>query len=265
MDAPLFRAEAVEARRRPAHGERLRLGTSGFTLAATAAAITLAALLAFAWVAELPRRATVRGYLAPDLGLARVHPATAGVVMRIEVVEGDEVSAGQPLVAVRDPTPGASRRDNVLRAPIAGRVAQLAVRQGDAVTPQRAVATVVPRGATLLAVLMIAPRDVGLVRPGQRAVLRVDAFPHRRYGALSARVREVPESASLPGELTVPLPTAEAWYRVLATLEPQATDGRIARQALRPDLSLDADIVLERAPLWTRLFEPAPDAADAGR
>jgi len=261
--APLFRREALDARRRVAFGERLRVSPAGLRVAAIAALTVLLLLGAFAALAEVPRRATARGYLAPVGGLVRIHPPFPGQVTRLEVAEGDAVHARQPLLAYRDLS-GSLPHDQVIRAPIAGRIALLGVHLGSAVHPARPVLTIVPRDAALEAVLLVAPRDAGLIRRGQEVMLRVDAFPHRRYGTLAARVVEIAESATLPGEVEAPVAMAEAGYRVVARLAAQQVGSGARRAALRTDLTFDADIVLERAPLIARLLDPLRDrSADA--
>lgn len=263
MDAPLFRSAAIDARRRAPYSDRLRLSPAGLRLAAIVAVVVLIALGGFVTLAEVPRRATARGYLAPEGGLVRIHPPVMAQVSRLEVAEGDEIHEGQPLALIRELTGGAARREHLIRAPLAGRVAQLVIHHGSSVHPSRPLLTVIPRGAELQAILLVAPRDVGLIRRGQEVVLRIDAFPHRRYGTLAARVVEIAEGATLPGEIDSPVATTEAHYRVIAVLAAQGIGSGRRSEPLQPDLTFDADIVLERAPLITRLLEPLYDRSGA--
>jgi membrane fusion protein len=96
----LFRAEAIAFQR---EGSR-----AGSLLPAPPAAGLLAALL-FAGAAAMAiflatgsyaRKATVSGYLAPTLGVAKIQPPRAGIVVALHVVEGQSVEAGAPLVTV---------------------------------------------------------------------------------------------------------------------------------------------------------------------
>jgi multidrug resistance efflux pump len=83
----------------------------------------------------------------------------------------------------------------VVRAPFAGRVGDVAVRQrGVVVGVGEALATLVPEDE-LRAVAYFAPGEaLGRVRPGQPAELRLEAFPWTEYGSLAARVVAVEEA-----------------------------------------------------------------------
>ena len=77
----------------------------------------------------------------------------------------------------------------VLRAPVGGVVADIsALPPGSGVAVNQVVATVVPQ-AKMQWVAHFSPREaVGRIRPGQRARIRLDAFPWTAYGAVPAVV-----------------------------------------------------------------------------
>ena len=99
-------------------------------------------------------------------------------------------------------------------APVDGQVIRLAARgPGQALQPGELVAEVAPAGAPLVLVARVANRDVGRVRVGQRARVKIDAYPHQRFGALAARVTYVAPDAAAAGD-------AATFYRVTVTPEP---------------------------------------------
>lgn len=65
-----------------------------FLVAATAS------FLAFAAIGQYARKETVRGYLSPTAGVARVVAPRAGTVAAVHVEEGQKVGEGQPLLTV---------------------------------------------------------------------------------------------------------------------------------------------------------------------
>jgi membrane fusion protein len=100
MNAPLFRPEALQA-----HRERL----GGTVIAATPprsaiyvwAVVIVAVLGALVLTfGEYAPRAQVKGMIAYDAGIARVHPNAPGEVRAIQVREGQEVRAGDPLATI---------------------------------------------------------------------------------------------------------------------------------------------------------------------
>jgi hemolysin D len=84
----------------------------------------------------------------------------------------------------------------VLTAPVAGTVQQLAVHTvGGVVTPAQALMVVVPGDSRLEIEAMVPNRDVGFVRVGQRAEIKVDTFNFTRYGLLQGEVLTVSQDA----------------------------------------------------------------------
>jgi membrane fusion protein len=94
----LFRQEVVEARRTEWLGSiRLRAPRIGWALLGFGTCI-LAAFLLLLVAGHYTRYERVEGTLVPSGGLITSLPASAGVVIRVLVHEGDKVRAGQPLV-----------------------------------------------------------------------------------------------------------------------------------------------------------------------
>src|SRR5262245_22805225 len=92
----------------------------------------------------------------------------------------------------------AEQRTNLqqLRAPVDGVVQQLAIHTvGGVVTPAQVLLVVVPRDSQLEIEAMVSNRDIGFVRPGQEAEVKIDTFNFTRYGLLHGRVLNVSQDA----------------------------------------------------------------------
>jgi hemolysin D len=86
--------------------------------------------------------------------------------------------------------------EQVLRAPIDGTVQQLAMHTvGGVVTPAQQLMLVVPTDSRLEAEAMISNRDVGFVRDGQAAEVKIDTFNFTRYGLIDGKVVSVSRDA----------------------------------------------------------------------
>jgi len=97
---PLFRPEAVAFRReaqRSAEPLPVPPPAAGLTWSLTA---LICAALVFLACSDYARKQTVSGFLTPTVGVARVFPPRAGVVTTVDVVEGQQVEAGAPLLTV---------------------------------------------------------------------------------------------------------------------------------------------------------------------
>ena len=143
-------------------------------------------------------------------------------------------------------------RATVLRAGGNGRVASVAVEPGQSVAEGQPLMTWVPQGALLEAELYVPSSAVGFVHPGTEVQLRYRAFPYQKFGHFKGVVREVAQApSSVGGE-----PGAEPTYRVRVRLQSQSVEAFGRPQALRPGMTLDASLVLERRKLYEWVLEP---------
>jgi hemolysin D len=96
----------------------------------------------------------------------------------------------------------------VLRAPADGIVLDIAKRSvGSVLNPAEPLITLVPLQTPLIAQVMIASGDVGFAKPGDKVVVKVDAFPYQRNGFLDGRLRSIAEDSISPAD---PAPGAAA-------------------------------------------------------
>ncbi len=74
-----------------------------------------------------------------------------------------------------------------LKAPVSGVVQQLVVHtEGGVVTPAQQLMVIVPIQAGLEVEAMIANKDIGFIKEGQQAEVKIDAFPFTKYGLIDA-------------------------------------------------------------------------------
>jgi membrane fusion protein, hemolysin D len=83
-----------------------------------------------------------------------------------------------------------------LYAPTDGVVQQMAVTTvGQVVTTGQQLIVLTPIGGKLQIEALVANLDIGFVKPGQDAVIKVDAFPFTRFGALHGKVVNIASAA----------------------------------------------------------------------
>jgi hemolysin D len=83
-----------------------------------------------------------------------------------------------------------------LRAPVTGTVQQLAVHTiGGVVTPAQPLLSVVPENDQMEVEATVLNQDIGFVRPGQRATIKIESFPYTRYGYVEGVVVSVSHDA----------------------------------------------------------------------
>jgi membrane fusion protein len=145
----------------------------------------------------------------------------------------------------------------VVAASAPARVAALPGRPGQTLAPGAPVAVLVPEGGHLVAELYLPTRAVGFIEPGQEVSLRVEAFPHQRFGTVSARVTAVSRTVLAPSEAAIPgLALQEPVFRVEAALDRELIEAYGQSLPLQPGLMVSADIVIDRRNLIEWLFDP---------
>lgn len=83
-----------------------------------------------------------------------------------------------------------------LTAPVDGTVQQLAIHtEGGVVTPAQPLMAIVPNDYTAEVEAILENKDVGFVKVGQRAEIKVETFPFTRYGTIPAEVTFVSHDA----------------------------------------------------------------------
>ena len=83
-----------------------------------------------------------------------------------------------------------------LSAPVAGTVQQLAMHTvGGVVTPAQALMVIVPKDNPLEVEAFIENKDIGFVKPGQNAEVKIETFQYTKYGIIHAKVSSVSHDA----------------------------------------------------------------------
>lgn len=83
-------------------------------------------------------------------------------------------------------------RLQTLKAPVDGTVQQLAVHtEGGVVTPAQVLMAIVPADSHMEIEAMISNRDIGFVRDGQEAEIKIDTFNFTKYGLVHGLVQSV--------------------------------------------------------------------------
>lgn len=142
----------------------------------------------------------------------------------------------------------------LLRAPVAGLVASRLVEAGQAVQTGQPILSLLPDGSMLRAQLLVPSAAIGFVKPGDRVLLRYQAYPYQKFGSHEGTVIRVSRSAiaatNAKGEAGEPV------YRVLVSLDKQSVLAYGTPEALRPGMRLEADIMGERRRLYEWILEP---------
>src|SRR5579875_1929354 len=162
--------------------------------------------------------------------------------------------------------------DTTLRAPIAGTVQASAVTTiGQVVTPGQQLMQIVPQGLPLQIQAYIPNTDIGFIKPGAKAEIKVATFPYATYGMLEGTVTTVADNAlptggkdrlqtaSLDGAIsqtTAAQDTANIMFPVIVT--PSRTTMNIEGKQipLTPGMAVEVDIKTDELRPLDYVIEP---------
>ncbi|MGA8515854.1 MAG: HlyD family efflux transporter periplasmic adaptor subunit [Burkholderiaceae bacterium] len=153
-----------------------------------------------------------------------------------------------------------SRRRVVVTAPEDGRATLLAGDVGQVADVSRPLVSLVPIQNPLQARLFAPSRTIGFVRPGDKVLLRYQAYPYQKFGlhdgtVLSISTTAVP-STELGGFAIPELAPGEPVYAITVALKSQSVMAYGQPQALQAGQRLDADILQETRKLYEWMLEP---------
>ena len=191
----------------------------------------------------------------------RLRSSLADMENRLEQLRLD---AGLRRTAVREQLHALAMEESRIRGAGAARVlaqrdgvvASVRVRAGDRVAPGQTLLDILPDDGRLLARLFAPSTAMAMVEVGQEVRVYLDAFPHERHGAQVGRVAAVSESTLAPGEAPVghdpglPLFQVDVAFPNGFNLEPEHIG------ALRPGMTVTADLVRDRRTLVDWVLEP---------
>lgn len=167
-----------------------------------------------------------------------------------------ELTEAEPKAAqfAEDMTKAQKRvNDLTLRAPIDGTVQQLVLYTvGGVVTPAQQLMTIVPADSKVEVEVMVDNKDIGFVRNGDAAEVKIDAFNFTKYGLLHGKVVNVSQDAILRDN-----PTAQS------TAEKQLNKSRQTSEPPGQQLLYATRIALEQTKIQTenRLADLSPGMA----
>jgi hemolysin D len=156
-----------------------------------------------------------------------------------------------------------------LRAPQAGIVKDLATHTaGTVAAPGTVLLTLVPENDTLVAEVWVSNQDVGFVRAGQAAQLKLAAFQFQKYGLVRGKVIHVnadATDAASPNTRSDALTgrdrsTGALAFRALVELASQELLAEGQRYALQPGMQVTGEIHLGTRSIAEYLLSPVQKA-----
>lgn len=172
-----------------------------------------------------------------------------------------------------------NRHSSQIVAPQAGMLTAITNQTGQNINGGQVLATIIPAmGASnlkdqqALEVHLYAPsKTAGFVSAGQQVLIRYNAYPYQKFGLQAGTVMDVSKTPFAPNELPQHLASTilsnaqqnilgfnsnEALYRIKVRLKQQSILAYGQAQAIKPGMTLEADVVQDRRKIWEWIIEP---------
>ncbi len=156
-----------------------------------------------------------------------------------------------------------ARREIVVTAPQNGTITNLQATVGSTIETNVPLFNIVPSGSMLDARLFATSRAIGFIKPGQKVLLRYEAFPYQKFGFYEGAVATVSRSAMSPSELpqqAAGLSTLygsnEPIYGISIDLAQQTATAYGNAMPLQAGMKVSADILIDRRRLIEWALDP---------
>lgn len=147
----------------------------------------------------------------------------------------------------------AAQRELALTAPADGIVTALVAKPGLQADPKTPLLAVAPKGSPLEAQIMCPSSAIGFLKPGQKVLVRYEAFPYQKFGHFEGHITNVSRSAV---NVATTDGAPQTQYRVDVGLASQAVRAFGKDEPLQSGMQLEADVVLENRRLVEWMLEP---------
>jgi len=149
-----------------------------------------------------------------------------------------------------------------IRAPENGALTSIRVQAGQSVAPGAILLTLLPRKGRLQANLFVDSSAIGFVEKGAVVMLRYAAFPFQRFGLYRGVVTEITRAPVESGDaldasgLKDTDKARGGVYRIVVRPDQKTVNAYGEERQLEAGMRVEADIALEKRPLYRWLFDP---------
>lgn len=142
----------------------------------------------------------------------------------------------------------------VVTAPVGGVVKSIKLKTvGGVMAPGVTFAEIVPLGEELVAETRIQPRDIGNLRPGQPAYVRVTAFDATRFGGIDGEVTQISASTFDDGD-------GKPYFKAVIRLAQAHVGSDPTRNLVMPGMTVQADVRTGTRTVLEYLAKPVKSA-----
>lgn len=160
-------------------------------------------------------------------------------------VSGEKAEAEQQIGKLKDRV-----QRLYIRASVAGAMKQIVPKSAGAVVrPGEMLAEIVPTGQELVAEVHIKHKDIGHVKPGDKADIKVTTFDPNRYGSLHGEVRKISASSFKDDQ-------GEPYFKATLAIDESDLSQDTGKLSLSAGMVVNAEIITATKSLTRYLLKP---------
>jgi HlyD family secretion protein len=135
-----------------------------------------------------------------------------------------------------------------IKAPVAGTIYKIKATRGP-VQAGEELLSILPEGEDILLEVKVLNRDIGFIRQGMRAKVKLATFPFQEFGTVDGEVVQVSPNATLDKELGLVFPTR-------IKLNQHSVSVRGQEVGFTPGMTASGEIVTRKKSVLTFIMEP---------
>lgn len=140
------------------------------------------------------------------------------------------------------------RERETIKAPVAGKIYSIKATKGPVQSGEELL-SILPEGEDLLLEVKVLNRDIGFIRQGMKAKVKMATFPFQEFGTINGEVVQVSPNAIVDKDLGLVFPT-----RIKLSKHEIQVRGKDVE--LTPGMSATGEIVTRKKSILTFLIEP---------
>ena len=137
----------------------------------------------------------------------------------------------------------------LVTAPISGIVKGLTVSPGSVISPAQGILDIVPTKGKMIIQCRVSTKDIGHVKVGDKAHVKVMAFEFTRYGSVSGNVFEI-SASTFTNEKGLP------FYKAKVSLDKDYVGDDPKYNRLKPGMTVQVDIITGKKTVIAYLIKP---------
>jgi membrane fusion protein len=145
-----------------------------------------------------------------------------------------------------------AKREQIVTSPITGTVTAVQGVQGQSVAVNQPVLAIIPANTSLVGKLIAPSAAMGFLQIGQEVFIRYSAFPYQKFGSYRAKVVAFNEASIAKSSENA----SDSFYEITIELERQTVLAYGRQVKIKADMTIEADIIVEKRTLIEWIFEP---------